>query len=197
MSLSQPDEMNTKFYDDNAKPWSDDHLNAGYWQAQLNTFHKLLPKGKIIEIGCGGGRDARDLIKLGYEYVGTDISEGLLEEARKNVPGYTFLKQSMYDLFSAKKFDGFWASAVFLHAPKDKIGEALGSTKSVLKRGAIGYISVKKGEGEGVFGGRFFSFWDKSEFDDVLKKNGFEILDFIHDPRSPTDDWLCFFVRLK
>lgn len=46
-----------------------------------------MPAGKILEVGSGGGRDAKDLIEMGYEYIGIDISKGLLEEAKKYLEG--------------------------------------------------------------------------------------------------------------
>jgi SAM-dependent methyltransferase len=196
--LTDGEKQTVGFYDSNATAWSDAHLDGGYWKKQLNEFKRLLPAGKVLEIGCGGGRDARDLIKRGYSYTGTDISAGLLKEARKNVPGQTFHQQSVYDLNFDEKFDGFWASAVLLHIPKKRINDALKSIKSVVKKEGIGYISIKNGRGERTLeDGRFFSFWTKGEFSKILEKNGFEIINFIHDPRSPTDDWLCFFVRAK
>lgn len=198
--LTDEEEQTKQSYNNSAHKWSEAHLNKGYWQKQIAKFHQLLPKGEIIEIGCGGGRDARELVEMGYKYTGTDISAGLLKEARKNVPGQKFYEQSVYELSFPKKFDGFWACAVLLHIPKSRISEALRSIKSVIKPGAIGFISIKNGDEEGLYGEkpaqRFFAFWKKDEFSKVLAKNGFEVVDYIHDPRSPTDDWLCFFVKL-
>ncbi|HET9721941.1 MAG TPA: methyltransferase domain-containing protein [Candidatus Saccharimonadales bacterium] len=198
--LTKEEKITKRSYDQNAHQWSENHSHRGYWRRQIVKFHELLPSGEIIEIGCGGGRDARELVELGYKYTGTDISPELLKEARKNVPGQKFYEQSLYELSFPKKFDGFWACAVLLHIPKSRISEALNSIKSVLKPQAIGFISIKNGQGEDLYGNekikRFFSFWKKEDFEQVLKTNGFEIIDYIHDPRSPTDDWMCFFVKL-
>ena len=60
------------------------------------------------------------MIAFGYDYTGTDISTGLLNEARKKVPGQSFYEMSVYDLdFPEGTFDGFWASAILLHIPKN------------------------------------------------------------------------------
>lgn len=43
-----------------------------------------LPKGaKILDVGCGVGRHSIELAKRGYKVTGIDISQGMLEEARK------------------------------------------------------------------------------------------------------------------
>ncbi|HVO86282.1 MAG TPA: class I SAM-dependent methyltransferase [Candidatus Binatia bacterium] len=199
-SLTDKEKLTKGFYDRNAHSWSNQHMSRGYWAKQIAEFKKLLPKGKILEVGCGGGRDAKELIALGYSYTGSDVSSGLLKEAKQNLPEQKFVLQSVYELSFPEKFDGLWASAVLLHIPKARIDEALSSIKSVLKPGAIAYISLKNGEGEEVIGeddsARFFAFWKKEEFSKALARNGLEVINYIHDPRSLTDDWHCFFTKL-
>lgn len=74
-----PDELMTiDAYDKTAQAWISKHDGSDFWEAELSRFYELLPAGKILEVGAGGGRDARPLIEHGYDYVGTDISTGLL-----------------------------------------------------------------------------------------------------------------------
>ncbi|CAN5199518.1 hypothetical protein BH09PAT2_BH09PAT2_03230 [soil metagenome] len=205
MKLTPQEKLTIEAYDQNATVWADSRNKQGVWGNEKNKFHQYLSHGKIIEIGSGGGRDAKDLIALGYDYIGTDISNGLLEVAKKNNPGVSFFLQSVYELdFNPDSFDGFWASAVLLHMPKDRIDEALNSIKRILKSGAIGFISLKKGDGEKLVEGdhvgieykRFFSFYQKNEFTQILKNNDFEILEsyeFDHSDKK----WLAFFVKNK
>jgi SAM-dependent methyltransferase len=145
-----PDEQVTKStYDALATQWAGEHSTQGFWLDEMRRYHEQLPGGKILEIGAGGARDAKELVKLGYDYVGTDVSTGLLEIARNELPGYPFFEQSVYDLdFDGEQFDGFWASAVLLHIPKSRIDEALSRIKSVVRARAIGFISIKDGTGE-------------------------------------------------
>lgn len=173
MKLRQEEVATTQTYDQTAATWSGVHNSKGFWKREMENFHRLLPDGDILEIGSGGGRDARELVELGYGYVGTDISTGLIEIARQNLPNGTFYSQSVYDLdFEGRKFDGFWASAVLLHIPKDCMNEALQGIKSVVVTKAIGFISLKDGIGEKVekdeIDGeqleRFFSYWQREEF---------------------------------
>lgn len=204
MSLT-PEELTTKqTYDQTASTWSGVHRSKGFWATEMENFHRLLPNGKILEIGSGGGRDAKELIELGYEYVGTDISTGLIEVARQNLPNEAFYNQSVYDLdFEGEKFDGFWASAVLLHIPKDRIGETLERIKNVVAARAIGFISLKDGVGEKVerdeIDGkqleRFFSYWQKEEFARVLQENGYTVADYLYHPMSEKTRWHCFFVQ--
>src|SRR3990167_4756165 len=110
--LSSDEKITIQSYDKNANEWAKDHAHEIRWYSYIKKFNQLLPSGKIIEIGSGGGRDAKQLIKIGYEYIGIDASEGLLAIARKNNPGAKFLGQNVYQLdFLDISFDGFWCVA--------------------------------------------------------------------------------------
>lgn len=203
MKLTPKEQQTVDAYDQNAAAWAGSRNKKGVWGNEKNKFFTYLPKGKIIDIGSGGGRDAKELINHGYDYTGTDVSKGLLAEAKKNNPGATFLFQSVYDFnFPNETFDGFWASAVLLHIPKNRIDEALSSIYRILKPGAIGFISLKKGSDEkfvegdhvGIQYKRFFSFFELDEFTEMLKRNKFEVLEsyvFDHSDKK----WLAFFAK--
>lgn len=204
-----PEEQATKrTYDALAKTWALQHDASHFWVTEMQRFHELLSKGAILEIGTGGGRDGQELLALGYQYVGTDVSSGLLTVARETLPNQELYEQSVYDLtFSdKKKFDGFWSAATLLHIPKSRIDEALQRIKTVVKPGGIGFISLKDGEGEQVrideFGGsqfeRFFAYWHKDEFVETLNRNGYTNIEYIHHPdgRKGRQPWHCFLVQL-
>lgn len=201
--LLPEEELTLNFYNQVPRQWSESHNQPGYWKMGMELFRQLLPSGHILEIGSGGGRDAKELIALGYKYTGTDISTGLLEVARQALPGQTFVQQSVYELSFYEPFDGFWASAVLLHIPRLRIHEALTRIRQTQRVGAVGFISVKDGNGEGVevetIDGlelaRHFTYWDREGFQLVLEENGFEVVDYIYTPRSARTRWHSFFVR--
>lgn len=199
MALTKEEEQTVRTYDINAAEWASQHASERFWGQEMDRFSELLPNGKVIEIGSGGGRDAKELIAKGYEYTGTDVSEGLLEEAKKVNPDTTFIKQSVYDLdFPNDTFDGFWASAVLLHIPKERIDEAMGKLHGVVINNGIGFISIKQGEGQRIDEEtRLFSYWQDDEFQDVLKRNGFEVIETISRPMSERTTWLVYFVRVE
>lgn len=202
--LTDDEQVTLNSYNKNATKWSAAHITPRYWGDDMEMFHKLLPKGRILEIGAGGGRDAKELIALGYDYVGTDVSPNLLEEARKNNPGAEFKQFSLYKLNFDEPFDGFWCAAVLLHIPKKRINEALQAIKRNVKADGIGFISIKEGEGERMNvgsdeegGERFFALWQNNEFKKVLLENGFKIIREGHFPKSETTKWLTYHVRTE
>ncbi|OGD08295.1 hypothetical protein A2397_03635 [Candidatus Amesbacteria bacterium RIFOXYB1_FULL_44_23] len=188
------------FYDKSAEAWTSMHGgNEGnsYWQDEMARFHELLPTGKVLEIGSGAGKDAAALIALGYDYVGTDASKGLIEVAQKRNPGAKFVNVAVEDLnFGEEKFDGFWTAATLLHIPKDEIDEALGSIKSQLKPGLAGFISMKAGAGEreDKETSRWFAYYSQEEFREILERNGFVVAEE-NTRKGEKDWWICYWVK--
>lgn len=58
----------------------------------------------ILSVGCGTGTICSALARH-YEITGTDISEGMLEEARKKLPKTLFYQQNMTQLSLGKTYD--------------------------------------------------------------------------------------------
>jgi 2-polyprenyl-3-methyl-5-hydroxy-6-metoxy-1,4-benzoquinol methylase len=204
MSLTADEEITLQTYNKLAKSWASGHLNPDYWREELTELSKQLPKGKILEVGCGGGRDAKELLKLGYEYTGTDLSVALLKEARAANPSATFIQASLYDLDFPEQFDGFWCAAVLLHIPKHRIHEALQAIKRNVKKDGVGFIAIKEGTFEGVEtgheydgDGRFFAYWQNDEFKAALAANGFKVVKEARKPLSKLTTWLVYFVRIQ
>ncbi|MBI2011424.1 class I SAM-dependent methyltransferase [Candidatus Daviesbacteria bacterium] len=201
--LNKEEKLTLNTYKKIARQWAREHSD-NIWSKEIAIFKKYLPKGKILEIGSGDGRDAKQLIKMGYQYIGTDISKELLKVAKMNNPKAKFYNQSVYELdFPDNYFDGFWASAVLLHIPKVRINEALKRIQYVTKNKGLGFITLKRGEGEkiveevtetGMKYKRLFSYYLLDEFKKILKKNGFDIIKSSQKRMGKTT-WLIYFVR--
>lgn len=194
------DQKTIEYYNSKAIEWSNTHFTPRFWAHGFDDFQKALSSGRIIEIGCGGGRDAMTLVEMGYDYLGIDPAEKLLEEAQKNNPGQSF---QVLDVFALEKeklgeFDGFWSAATLLHIPKKKVSLALEKIKSVLKPGGIGFISLKEGKGEERLAEagleRFFAYYSDKEFRKKLQQAGFSVIKFSHLPMARTK-WLMYIVK--
>lgn len=204
LHLTQEEQETLRSYNLRAKEWIATHHTTNFWLQELDQFQKFLSQGKVLEIGSGGGADAKELMDRGYDYIGTDISSGLIEQAKKKNPKANFITKSVYKLdFPESCFDGFWAVAVLLHIPKSRIDEALQKIHFVTKSNGIGLISLKKGAGEKMLEEefqnkkfrRFYSFYSLNEFSKILKRNRFEILSsYIR--KSTRDTWLIYFVKV-
>src|SRR5271166_3901592 len=91
------DGRHAEFYDlfYGAKPYA---AEAGCLHGLLQRFSEQ-PVRRVLDIACGTGSHAIELERLGYEVVGSDISEDMLararEKAREVSSAVHFVRQDM------------------------------------------------------------------------------------------------------
>ena len=199
MASSESERRTLDYYDSHAGEWVATHggtSGPSFWKDEMRNFEALLPSGSVLEIGPGGGKDAAELIAFGYRYTGADASAGLLRVAQERNPRATFVLVNVYDLDFSRKFDGFWAAASLLHIPKSRIPEALQRIRINVRKGGIGFISLKQGDGEGPDEktGRWFSYYQAGEFEQKLEAAGFRTVK-LGELAASKDTWLTFLIR--
>lgn len=205
MSNHKKEQQTIEFYNQTAEQWVEKYgpdAKETFWTNELKAFNTLLPCGKILEVGVGGGREATELIKMGYEYIGIDPASNLISLAQQRFPHAKFFVQNACYLdFPRATFDGFWCAAVFIHIPKNALDTSLQNIQHTMKPGALGFISLAEGLGEYLDKktGRWFFLHTAKEFADALKRNGFNIESQATRSRNSThqwlQSWLTFFVR--
>ena len=154
----------------------------------IDQFKKLLPpKAKVIDIGCGSGRDAKVFTSMGLDVLGIDYSSNLLEIAKVTAPSADFqLKDIETMTLPAASFDGAWSACSLGHIPKNKILDVLKQIHSLLKDNGHFYLALKKGSGEILekdsrYEGKiekFWSYYEEDELKNLLQSAKFKILDF-------------------
>jgi ubiquinone/menaquinone biosynthesis C-methylase UbiE len=193
--VSSPETIKT--YDETAKSYTDAHYTRTYWEPQYERFEKQLNAGdKILDVGCGGGRDSLRFMERGYEVTGVDLSPGMLAEAEKRVSNVGFIKMDMVDLkFPDASFDGIWCCASLLHIKRSSAHDVLRGFRRVLKENGVLFISVKEGEGDSVKeckdGNKlFFTNYSVEELAALMRGVGFSssVLPYVGMDGSK---WLC------
>ena len=178
MTATDPLDQTRQTYDEHAAV-----IAERFWRSQLvrawETFLGALPpRSKIIDIGCGAGRDVYQFLENGHTVLGLDYSAGLLAEAAKRMNG-AFVQADMRALPLAPScFDGAWLSASLLHLPKTEVPGVLAGVHACLKTGGVVYISVKVGQGEeweNREGPRFFSYFEDAEISHLVTQAGFSL----------------------
>ena len=56
-----------------------------------------VPEGLVVDLGCGSGLWARELLRAGYRVLGIDISGAMVEIAREKAPGAEFQVGSLFE----------------------------------------------------------------------------------------------------
>jgi SAM-dependent methyltransferase len=140
------DDGTLQFYRDNARSYAD---WAKAPSTRLVRFLALLPAGgSILELGCGAGNHSAEMIKAGFVVRPTDGSPEMAEIASRRLgrPVDTML----FDQLDAEAaYDGVWASACLLHAPRDELAGILVLIHRALKPSGLFYASFKIGESDG------------------------------------------------
>jgi SAM-dependent methyltransferase len=94
------------------------------WQRRVKmlTSH-IVPGMKVLELGCGTGYFTQELAKSGGQITAIDISEDLLNIAKRTVPGkgVEFKIENAYEMcFGDGSFDTIVGSSVLHHLELDK-----------------------------------------------------------------------------
>ena len=126
------------------------NIEEYYSSIDRDAFLALVPNGgKILDAGCAAGRDSRYFDSKGYTVVGVDLSNKLLEIAKKQSSHIEFHIQDIRSLqFSKETFHGIYATAILLHLNRDEVLPVLRQFYTLLKPRGIVCIQVKEGAGE-------------------------------------------------
>lgn len=177
------------------------YFAARFWEtdlaAQLDRFCAYLqPGARVVDVGCGPGRDLLELIERGFWAVGVDRSAGMLRQALAR--GATTLVQADARAlpFAQGALDGAWACASLFHLPKAELPATLIEIRRALGHGHVCLI-VKRGEGESWREDeqgqrRFFVYYQPAEVELALERAGFHVLfcGLEPDQRRPDLTWI-------
>jgi len=101
---------------------------------------------RILDIGCGSGRDLQHLLEQGCDVYGVDPSEEMLHCAKGNYPRLhaRLQKGGLPDLGKPfpGEFDGVLCSAVLMHIPREELFDSAFAIKKILKENGVLLVSV-------------------------------------------------------
>jgi len=98
----------TQLYSSLAGIYHDMYQHVFDYDKEYHFYDSVLKKNnckRILEIGCGTGMLARRFLKNGYEYIGVDLYNEMLDIARAEVKTGTFLQSDMRRLPFNLQFD--------------------------------------------------------------------------------------------
>jgi SAM-dependent methyltransferase len=129
-----------------AKDWHD--------QPAPVDLHALVKRyfragGRTADIGCGSGREVAFLAANGFDVIGYDASDALLEQARLRYPRLTFATGALPALTGVPDgaFDSVLCETVIMHLRRPQMLDAVRRMLAVLKPGGILYLSWRVTDG--------------------------------------------------
>lgn len=151
------------YYNANAQAFAASTVSVDF-SATQRRFAQLLPSGaRILDFGCGSGRDSKFFLQEGFDVTATDGSAELCEIARK-LTGLPVRYELFQDLAETNTYDGIWACASILHLPRAELAGVLAKMVAALKLGGVIYTSFKYGNFEGIRNGRYFTDFTEEGF---------------------------------
>lgn len=151
--------------------------NIGARVEDIEEVFALIKKANpfVLEIGCGNGRDATEIVKRTNNYLGVDIAEEFIKIARENVPQGRFEVRDIeaYDL--PEGLDIVFAFASLIHTPKEKLMKIIDKIYNSLNTDGIVFLSMKYSDQysevikEDEFGSRTFYLYSKKDVEELGK----------------------------
>ena len=159
-----------QYYEEHAEEFAANTLGADM-ESIRSRFLAYLPTGcRILDFGCGTGRDSKAFLDLGYDVTAIDGSEALCQIARL-LTGLPVRCLDFRDFTpeEGEVYEGIWACASLLHLQKDELLPVMKVLSQTLIPGGAFYVSFKYGTFEGERNGRHFTDFTIEEFREFIK----------------------------
>jgi SAM-dependent methyltransferase len=158
-----------EYYNHNANQFFESTHSLDLTPLYIEFLSKIKSKAKVLDAGCGSGRDSHYFKREGYDVTSFDASKALVQKA-EILLGHPVLCNTFQNIKFTDHFDGIWACASLLHVAKDEITSIMSKLSNALTESGILYASFKYGETERRDNGRLFNDYTESLFGQMIKK---------------------------
>lgn len=144
------------YYSVNAGRYFAETVNFPVREAEEEFLKHIPQKGRILDCGCGSGRDTARFLSLGYDTDAIDKCSELCLLASR----YTGLEvrcMDYRDIVSNEAYDGIWAQASLLHERRENLLSVFSVLSRALRREGVLYASFREGEMDGREGERWYT----------------------------------------
>lgn len=171
-----------------------DHDVSQNLDALLTALEGSAPH-RILDFGCGPGRDILELQARGHNPVGLDGCAAFVEKARSQTNAEVFHQDFLNLQLPQASFDGVFANATLFHVPLQELKQVLQSLHACLKPRGVLFASNPRGKGhEGWNGERYGTYHSDQSWLELLADSNFEPLHHYYRPAGlPREEqhWLA------
>lgn len=191
--------MSVEFYEQNAETFFRGSVDADM-AAGWEQFATLLKPGDwVLDAGCGSGRDALALSRMGFKVAAMEASPRLADLARAHT-GLPVHVMTFDQIAWREAFDGVWACASLLHVPRAELPSVMSRIREALIPGGVWWMSFKYGTEEREVAGRRFTDLDEAGAEALLAQvGGLDLISMtvVEDgrPERAGERWLVLLCR--
>lgn len=181
-------------YDDIAKEYAEEFFEDTSDNKYIDIFLDSLEGIKILDVGCGNGKDCKYISQKGFDINGIDLSVGMLSIAKEKVPNGKFEVMDMTDItYPDDSYDGIISNCSLFHIPTEELPKTLESFRRILKTNGKLLLILQEGNGEmmveepyrpGVH--IYMNYFSTSQIQELLQQYGFEI-GYLSKEESPNE----------
>ena len=121
-----------KYYNENAKTFVEGTVSVDFSDIQTKFINKLNANAKILDFGCGSGRDTKFFLENGFDVEAIDGSEELCKFASEYT-GINVKHMYFQQLEEVSKYDAVWACSSILHLSYDELIDVMKKIVESLK----------------------------------------------------------------
>ena len=196
-----------EYYEHNARPVARRYEGMGFRSAIDRLARMVRPDARVLELGCGSGRDAAYLLSLGVNVEATDGSTAMLEQANELHPELlgrtTQLVLPGVLPYPDGHFDAVMTWAMLMHLSAEDIPDVIREIARVTSSGGVlAYAVTTSRRGLSQSGddpdGRHFTCFSVAEWERIHTAAGYVTVDSEErDDLSgrPGIRWATFFAR--
>lgn len=201
--LARTSSITLGYYDQHAEGFWKGTRDHDVSQNRDALLEHLGGKGpyRILDLGCGPGRDLKAFKDLGHEGIGLEGARRFVELARE-YSGCEVWQQDFLRLdLPPSHFDGVFANAALFHVPSQELPRVLKELGAALRPAGVLFSSNPRGENEeGWKGDRYGVFYDLESWRALVSGAGFtELAHYYRPPGLPREQqpWLASLWRKR
>lgn len=168
----------------------------------FDIFLGTLPSdARVLDLGCGAGRELRKLTAANIDSIGVDSSPELAAIAERSSGAPVLVADMRSVMFAQRQFDGVLAVASLLHLDRAELAPLLSRIAGWLRTGGLFLTTMKIGDGVEVMeDGRAYLLVQPDEWQAQLRAHDLELVECrissgVTEISNSGHDWIAVLAR--